>query len=82
MKLFIWQQFASNHSGSYTVVGKFETPEAAQQATETLLEHLTQLKAEYGLVPPDQSIASPLVTATASGWEISKQHPLCIGACM
>jgi ADP-ribosylglycohydrolase len=64
MKISIWQQFASNHSGRYTVVGKFETPEAAQQATETLLALLTQLEAEYETVPsgkrftPDGGIAT------------------------
>jgi hypothetical protein len=32
MKLTLWQQFSSNHSSSFTVVGEFPTPEAAQNA--------------------------------------------------
>lgn len=34
MKLSIWQQFSSNHSNSFTVVGKFKTVEEAQKAEQ------------------------------------------------
>jgi len=36
MRLSIWQQFSSNHSARFTVVGVFDTPEAAQKATDEL----------------------------------------------
>jgi hypothetical protein len=36
MKIAIWQQFSSNHSAGFTVVGTFETPEKAQQAANTI----------------------------------------------
>jgi hypothetical protein len=32
MRLSIWQQFSSNHSDLYTIVGQFESNEAAQSA--------------------------------------------------
>src|SRR5947208_2560374 len=32
MRISIWQQFSSNNSSDFTVVGVFETPEAAQRA--------------------------------------------------
>jgi|GEM_PF-5023586 len=38
MKLSIWQQFSSNHSASYTVVGMFESVEKAQQARDKLIQ--------------------------------------------
>ncbi len=40
MRISIWQQFASNHSNSFTVVGEFETVEAAQNAAEQLRQSL------------------------------------------
>lgn len=40
MRISIWQQFASNHSNSFTVVGEFESIEAAQNAAEQLRQSL------------------------------------------
>ena len=36
MKISIWQQFASNHSNDFTVVGTFQTVSDAEQAATTL----------------------------------------------
>lgn len=36
MRVSIWQQFSSNHSGSFTVVGRFETEETAHEAANEL----------------------------------------------
>lgn len=36
MKLTMWQQFSSNHSSSFTIVGTFESPERAQSAAAQL----------------------------------------------
>ena len=44
MKLSIWQQFSSNHSGTYVVVGEFETIEAAQHATSILKQSVKAIK--------------------------------------
>jgi hypothetical protein len=40
MRLSIWQQFSSNHSGFFIVVGVFESPDAAQTATRRIKEML------------------------------------------
>jgi hypothetical protein len=42
MRLSIWQQFSSNHSSSYTVVGEFQSSEAAQEAGDTILRILRE----------------------------------------
>ncbi|QPC83690.1 hypothetical protein G4Y79_04725 [Phototrophicus methaneseepsis] len=38
MKISIWQQFGSNHSSDFTVVGTFKSVSDAEQAAQTLLE--------------------------------------------
>jgi hypothetical protein len=50
MRIYIWQQFASNHSGGFTVIGEFETVEAAQMAGKKLremLELIAQFRHNY-----------------------------------
>src|SRR5687767_3760219 len=44
MKITLWQQFSSNHSASFTVVGKFPSAEAAQTAYTEIVHHLKQIK--------------------------------------
>jgi hypothetical protein len=36
MKLQLWQQYSSNHSSTFTVIGEFPTPEAAKHAADEL----------------------------------------------
>lgn len=43
MKLSLWQQFSSNHSASFRLVGQFESEVAAQQATRKLESMLNEL---------------------------------------
>src|SRR5688572_16759287 len=43
MKVSIWSQFSSNHSSSYTVVGEFESSEAAQHAKAILQRMLFEI---------------------------------------
>src|SRR5688572_1206998 len=43
MRLSLWQQFSSNHSADFTVVGTFENAEAAAQAGEELRSILNRL---------------------------------------
>ena len=38
VKVSIWQQFSSNHSGSFAVVGRFASEDAAKAAAEKLAE--------------------------------------------
>ena len=42
MRVLIWQQFSSNHSACYTVVGEFQSVEAAHSAAETILRIVKQ----------------------------------------
>jgi hypothetical protein len=44
MHVFIWQQFSSNHSASFTAVGKFRTPEEADRAAANIRDILRQLE--------------------------------------
>lgn len=48
MRISIWQQFSSNHSASYTVIGKFQDAQAAEEAVEILQEILQELIVNYG----------------------------------
>src|SRR5258707_909393 len=41
MRVSIWQQFSSNHSADFTVVGQFVSPERAEQVAEEL-RHILQ----------------------------------------
>lgn len=69
MRLSIWRQFSSNHSGSFTLVGEFASVEQAEQAAIILRQlfidiqqwHLTNveslpLEERYGIItPPEQA---------------------------
>jgi hypothetical protein len=55
MKLSLWQQFSSNNSVGYIVIGVFETPAAAQQAKAVLDEMIREMRTP----PPPQSPVSP-----------------------
>jgi hypothetical protein len=72
MKTSIWQQFSSNHSADFTLIGKFDTVEEAQAAAEIIRNFLTAVRdwyqengddhfdeAEYGpLTPPEKAFAT------------------------
>ncbi|MCL4876598.1 MAG: hypothetical protein KJ064_08070 [Anaerolineae bacterium] len=45
MNISIWQQFSSNHSAGFTLVGKFTSAEQAEQAATTLKEIIGQIAA-------------------------------------
>jgi hypothetical protein len=47
MKISIWQQFSSNHSASFDLVGKFQTPEAAELAAKSIQHLLNTVRAWY-----------------------------------
>lgn len=36
MKVTLWQQFSSNHSGHFNIVGVFDTPDAAKKAADEI----------------------------------------------
>jgi hypothetical protein len=43
MKITLWQQFSSNHSASFDIVGKFESAEKAERAAEELRDMLRKI---------------------------------------
>lgn len=64
MQIHVWQQFSSNHSAGFTVVGEFETPEAAEKAAEELRTIIRQIMAWHvknpnAYDPDDQSLRPP-----------------------
>ncbi|HLY25440.1 MAG TPA: hypothetical protein VKQ72_03810 [Aggregatilineales bacterium] len=73
MRISIWQQFSSNHSGAYYVVGNFQSVEAARNAYDELRRivseiykwlrenpeeiETTQKSSQNGLLPPEIAFA-------------------------
>src|SRR5690349_18626426 len=47
MRVTLWQQFSSNHSSHFTVVGEFPTPEAAQEAAQRLRAFFDEINAWF-----------------------------------
>lgn len=47
MKLSIWQQFSSNHSASYMIVGVFDDEKTAQTAGEKTLKIIKEIREWY-----------------------------------
>lgn len=87
MKITVWQQFSSNHSASFTVVGKFPSVEAAQKAEaeindilqqiETWWENLSEADHELWLERvQEQRLVTPVETALAQNYGIEWQYGL------
>jgi hypothetical protein len=53
MKLTIWQQFSSNHSASFTVVGKFESVEKAEKTAQIVWKMIQDIQDYYRSEYPD-----------------------------
>ncbi len=74
MRISLWQQFSSNHSGSYHVIGTFKTTEDAQVAYEEIRKILQEIDTWHrenpmgiekdwnngGPLPPETAIAERL----------------------
>jgi hypothetical protein len=54
MKLSIWQQWSSNHSADFTLVGSFESAEQAKQAAAKLKAILTRIAEYYANLTPEE----------------------------
>jgi hypothetical protein len=79
MKLSLWQQFSSNHSGSHMVIGTFTTPQQARVAAQifkTAEERLQGLWAaqEENNERPDSGQAAHVLTDAER--EIMQEYPL------
>jgi hypothetical protein len=59
MKLSIWQQFSSNHSGSFSVVGKFKSGQEAQTAAQKLLADIEKIGAWHEEHPGEYDFQGP-----------------------
>ncbi|GIK66769.1 MAG: hypothetical protein BroJett018_45630 [Chloroflexota bacterium] len=76
MRISIWQQFASNHSNSFTVVGEFERVEGAQNAADKLRASLQPIFDWYAANPEIEYDADPIPPELAIGksygveWEL------------
>ncbi|MBZ0318507.1 MAG: hypothetical protein K8L91_18990 [Anaerolineae bacterium] len=76
MRISIWQQFASNHSNSFTVVGEFESVEDAQNAADKLRASLQPILDWYDTNPEIEFNADPIPPELAIGksygveWEL------------
>jgi hypothetical protein len=53
MKVTLWQQFSSNHSASFTVVGQFESPEKAEETAALIRDIVTRIGDYYHRRFPD-----------------------------
>lgn len=53
MKLSIWQQFSSNHSAIYAVVGRFSTDEEALRVAQITKDVLMDIMVSYESIPHD-----------------------------
>ncbi|MEO8609303.1 MAG: hypothetical protein ABI690_15535 [Chloroflexota bacterium] len=56
MRLSLWQQFSSNHSASFTVVGTFESAEKANEAAAELRRILARIEKWWDALPPEKRI--------------------------
>ncbi|MBA3531471.1 MAG: hypothetical protein H0T73_06065 [Ardenticatenales bacterium] len=75
MRLSLWQQFSSNHSDSFRVVGAFDSPESATQAAETIRALVARSQQwysqeEYERRDPENLILLPeLKASSVNTWE-------------
>lgn len=74
MKLAIWQQFSSNHSGGFSLIGQFETVEAAQKAHAVIQDIINQIAAYYREHPELEGV--DLMPLTPVEEELAKQYGL------
>ncbi len=76
MRISIWHQFASNHSNEFSIVGTFETVEAAQKAYAELREMLREIAEWYHYNPLDYDLLSPAEEHFAQHFGVEWLSPL------
>ena len=54
MRISIWQQFSSNHSASFTIVGTFKSAEDAERTASFLRGIVQQISTYWRQLPPDE----------------------------
>ncbi len=70
MRLSIWQQFSSNHSADFTVVGTFQSPKAAHQAAAELRSVLETIQKWYRQPENQKTIEAILEEMSREGGSI------------
>lgn len=71
MKLSIWQQFSSNHSADFVVIGKFTTLQKAEEVAEIFRRIFTEITEDRR-----KHIESGLETLTPREQEIKQQYQI------
>lgn len=80
MKYSIWQQFSSNHSGSFTVIGRFPTQAAAREAADALSEIVQRIDEWYedpanqAQIQRDGPIMSPVEAEVKQTYELEWEY--------
>jgi hypothetical protein len=74
MQIHIWNAFASNNSGSYTIVGAFPTEAAAAQVAAELLPIMAAQTQWFEDRAPAPSPLAQLVKKSGIDWEMSREH--------
>jgi hypothetical protein len=52
MKISIWRQFSSNHSGGFTVIGKFQSKEEADKLADEIRTLIKTIKEDTSSISP------------------------------
>jgi hypothetical protein len=79
MRLSLWQQFSSNHSASFSIVGTFESPEKAEQAAAELREILRKVAgywSQMSKAEQESKWANEVIEITPIEIELSKQYEI------
>lgn len=78
MKISIWRQFSSNHSSRFTVVGEFQTTEAATQAVAELKALAEAISKWYEDNPDDleERMSGELVDPTPPEIEFGQRYQI------
>src|SRR5258708_2887023 len=55
MRISIWQQFSSNHSADFIIVGTFNSVSEAEQSAKMLRGILRRIASYWQQLPPDEA---------------------------
>lgn len=83
MRISIWQQFSSNHSASFMIIGTFETPEKAAQVAEEFRSFLRAVAGYWQQLDPKQRQIqtmwrdiTPVESALSQKYDLTLEHGL------
>ncbi len=76
MRISIWQQFSSNHSGGFNLIGQFETIEEAEKAYLIIQDMLKTVSDYYAEHPELEEDYQDYRWLTPPEEELAKKHSL------